>query len=308
MVISGTSSPSAIGGPRLWFKWFLAARPITLTASIVPVILADLWLRQTTGELGAAIQWYWSAIALIASCCIQIGTNLYNDVTDFQTGADSKDRVGPHRLVLSGVASLEQVRKVSHGCFLLALILGIPLVVKGGISILILGLCSICCGYGYSAPPLKLAYRGLSELFVVAFFGIFAFCGMSWIHNQPISADLVLIGITVGMLATNLLVVNNLRDIDGDVRANKLTLVARFGEGFGHLEFKICSLLAAGCYLVVAVHNLAWDLFLPLIAFLPLLIVSRLIKIRPQPKSALLLTALSHLLFGVLLGFILYNR
>jgi 1,4-dihydroxy-2-naphthoate octaprenyltransferase len=280
--------------------WLLAIRPVTLTASIIPVILGDLSAR----VISNSVDWKLSLCALLSACSIQIGTNLYNDIVDFQTGADDKNRVGPKRLLVNEIATIKQVRFSANLSFLFAMLFGLPLVLHTGIPILVIGLISIVLGYGYSAPPLKLAYRGWSEAFVILFFGLIAVTGVSYIHLNVINFPSLLLGLIVGLLSTNLLVINNLRDIEGDKRVGKLTLAARFGAQFARREFYLSSFLAfVAAVLWSTQHSYAG--LVVLLAFLPLIKVGKLILNDEKSKMALPLCAASHLCFGVLSALVL---
>jgi 1,4-dihydroxy-2-naphthoate octaprenyltransferase len=280
--------------------WFLAARPITLTATLVPIALAHLLIQREHN----AVNMLWSVLAFLSAACIQVGTNYYNDVIDFESGVDSDKRAGPRRLIQNGVATIEQVRFAAHTAFVVAMLVGGMLVAHAGWPILLLGITSIIFGYGYSAPPLKLSYRGLSEIFVILFFGVGAVCGVEWIHRGSVSLNALYLGITVGLLSTNLLIVNNIRDIEGDRLVGKLTLPARYGLRFGIAEFVACSLLAVFFSMLFWARLSVWG-GMATSAFLPLFLCYRLLRSSPQSSIILPLAALSHLLFGIITGIII---
>jgi len=276
--------------------WIIAARPKTLTASILPVIAAHLLVaRESTHPISIPA----TALALFCGLLIQVGTNYYNDIVDFKNGVDNEKRSGPQRLLQSGKVTERSMRRAAHFCFLGALFLGIPLVLKAGLPILFIGLASIALGYSYFSPPLKLAYRGLAEPFVIIFFGILAVVGIEWLHLQTVSLSALLLGLQFGLLATVLLVVNNVRDFEVDAQHGKKTLVARFGRNFGISEVLVFFML---CFLVslcpLAVSRFPFDFFWILPA---LLVVKALFEGRTgcALNKTLATAAITHLIFGI---------
>ncbi|MFZ3228743.1 MAG: 1,4-dihydroxy-2-naphthoate octaprenyltransferase [Pseudobdellovibrio sp.] len=211
--------------------WILAARPKTLTASVLPILA-------TTGMvygLQHVIQWWIVACALFSSFCIQIGTNFVNDAMDFKKGADTEGRLGPMRVTQQGHFTFKQVMFMATAFFVLAIALGIPLVIHGGWPIVVIGLVSVLMGYAYTSGPYPLAYHGLGDLFVILFFGLVAVCGFYYLLTLEITMDAVVLGFQVGFLNTILIAINNLRDIDGDRLVNKKTLAVRLGKTGGRI-------------------------------------------------------------------------
>ncbi|WP_409479189.1 1,4-dihydroxy-2-naphthoate polyprenyltransferase [Pseudobdellovibrio sp. HCB154] len=205
--------------------WILAARPKTLSAAVVPVI-ATIGLVQS---LHVPIQWWIIACALLSSFCIQIGTNFVNDAMDFKKGADNEKRVGPMRVTQQKIFTFKQVMWMATGFFALAMILGIPLVIHGGMPIVIIGVLSVLMGYAYTSGPMPLAYYGLGDLFVIIFFGLVAVGGLFYLLTGTYTLDAVVLGLQVGFLSTILIAINNLRDIHTDKEVNKKTLAVRLG-------------------------------------------------------------------------------
>ncbi len=231
-------------------EWFIASRPKTLTASVIPVIIAHLIIDSYSPDhVSIAL----TGLCLVCAVLIQVGTNFFNDVIDFASGVDSSNRLGPKRLIQQGKVSETRLRAAAHTCFLAAFIIGIPLVIKGGIVILLIGISSIIIGYSYSAPPLKLAYRGIAEPFVVIFFGLIATVGVEWLHTRSFSMLGLLTGLQFGLLATVLMVINNIRDYELDRQNGKRTSVARFGRIFGISEV---GLIYLACLSVSALHTI----------------------------------------------------
>ena len=218
--------------------WLSAARPKTWGASIAPVLLgAALAYRNGSFEIITSI------IILITALLIQIGTNYCNDYCDFKKGAD-KERVGPVRATQAGLVSPKQMKLATLFVFSLALLLGIYLVSIGGIPILLIGILSLIFGTLYTAGPYPLAYIGLGELFVLVFFGPVAVGGTYLLNTGHFNPQTITLGLIPGFLSVGILVVNNLRDYHTDLKAEKRTLIARFGEGFGRFEYTLSLLLA----------------------------------------------------------------
>jgi 1,4-dihydroxy-2-naphthoate polyprenyltransferase len=212
--------------------WLLAARPKTLSAAAVPVLMGSaLAMDERTGAI-----WWVFACALVGALLIQIATNLINDALDFEKGADTAERIGPIRVTQAGLVSAETVLRVAAICLFLAALCGIPLIDRGGWPMAAIGVASIAAAYFYTGGPYPLAYHGMGEIFVLIFFGLVAVGGTFYAHTLRLTRGSLLAGFAAGSLATALLVINNLRDIDGDRRSNKRTLVVRFGERFAHVE------------------------------------------------------------------------
>lgn len=211
-------------------KWILAFRPKTLTAAIVPIMVASAY----SYYLGK-FEWWISIFAFLAASAIQIATNLFNDAIDFKKGADEK-RVGPVRITQSGEASYHTVMKVAILFLGIAVLFGAPLVYIGGSDILYIGLFSLFFAYSYTGGPFPLAYLGIADVFVVLFFGVIAVAGLCFLQTGVWLKDYVYLGIQVGLLCNLMLAINNLRDYKTDREVNKKTLVARFGEKFGRSE------------------------------------------------------------------------
>lgn len=224
--------------PRGVSVWIQAARPATLTLSAAPVIMGAAfgWIDQVFD--GVAV-----FFALWVAAFIQIGTNIANDYFDFKKGADTADRLGPARVTQQGWAAPQTVLRAAILCFALAFLGGLVLVYKAGWILLAVGILSILAGAWYTGGPAPLAYTGLSDIFVVIFFGPVAVLGTYYAQSQALSWPVGLASIALGLIATAVLVVNNLRDRHTDVLANKRTMVVRFGRRFGELEHAFCLLM-----------------------------------------------------------------
>jgi 1,4-dihydroxy-2-naphthoate octaprenyltransferase len=287
--------------PGSAFAWWLAARPWSFTISLAPV-LAGTSLARLDGydaQTGLAI------ITLLACVLIHAGTNLQNDVGDFRRGADGAGRIGPPRATTEGWLSAAQVQAAATTCFAAAFIPGSYLVMKGGWPIVAIGLASVAAGAIYTAGPRPVAYSGLGEAFVFVFFGLVAVGGMYYLHSGAIGAAALIAGATLGSLASAVLVVNNLRDIDSDRRIGKNTLAVRCGRSFTATEYALLMHLPFALQIALALHAGAIGLLAPLV-LLPW--TTRLtLKVRREPQGewlngALAATAKLGLTFALLLS------
>jgi 1,4-dihydroxy-2-naphthoate polyprenyltransferase len=203
-----------------WSSWITAARPRTLSLSVTPVLVGTALAWAADRKIhGPAV-----LAALVASMFIQIGTNLHNDAADSERGGDGPDRVGPSRVTAAGLLSAGSVKQTAGACFAFAAVLGLYLVYIGGWPILVLGILSILCGWGYTGGPIPIAYTPLGELFVVAFFGVGAVCGTYWLCSGDVNTAALAGGVALGLLAGAVLLVNNYRDVEADTRVGRKTL------------------------------------------------------------------------------------
>lgn len=240
--------------------WLLAARPKTLSAAVVPVLMGTALAAQEP----PAITWWVFWCALIGAVLIQIATNLINDALDFKKGADTAERLGPVRVTAAGLISPRSVMTAAYLCLFGAALCGIPLIYRGGWPMVAIGVTSILAAYAYTGGPFPLAYRGLGEVFVLIFFGFIAVGGTFYAHSLQWNARAGLAGFAAGSLATVLLVINNLRDVEGDRRSNKRTTVVRFGEPFARIEIAFFALAPFAAVVFIGETYLWTLLALPL--------------------------------------------
>ncbi len=205
--------------------WWLAIRPATLTASAAPV-LVGAGAAWADGAFAAAP----AIAALLGASLLQVGANFANDVFDFERGADNADRLGPQRATQQGWITAAQMKRAMWLAFAGATAVGLYLTWVAGWPVLALGLLSIAAAYLYTGGPRPYGYLGLGDLAVFLFFGPGAVVGTYYVQAHAISPLAVIASIPIGALATAILVVNNLRDIETDARAGKRTLAVRIGD------------------------------------------------------------------------------
>src|SRR3954467_7918740 len=241
--------------------WLMAARPRTLPAAIAPVLVGTAAAVEWAGKLpraGAFIA------ALIGSIFIQIGTNLANDYSDARRGADTADRLGPVRGTSSGLGAPTRGLIAAWIAFAVAGAAGIYLATIAGVVILIVGAASILAGVLYTGGPRPYGYEGLGELFVFLFFGLVAVNGSYYVQLKRLDWLPFGLSLAVGFLATAILVVNNVRDVDTDRRAGKMTLAVRLGRQ--RTRNLYASLIAAAFVAVpvtlLATGSSAWGLLM----------------------------------------------
>jgi 1,4-dihydroxy-2-naphthoate octaprenyltransferase len=202
---------------------------------------------------GGHVIWWRAAAALVVSLALQVGVNYANDYSDGVRGTDAA-RVGPLRLVASGLASPPAVRAAALAAFAVAAVAGLALAVAVGPQLLAVGAAAIAAAWFYTGGPRPYGYAGMGELFVFVFFGLVATAGTAYVQLDRLTALSALAAVPVGLLAVALLVVNNLRDIDGDATAGKRTLAVRLGAPATRALYQGC--LLASFALTVAVA--AW--------------------------------------------------
>ena len=230
--------------------WVMAARPKTLAAAAIPVLVG------TAVAVDEQAFVLWAALAaFVGAGLIQIGTNFANDYFDAESGADNEDRLGPTRVVQAGLLSAKAVKRATAVTFGAAFLVGAYLIAIGGWPILVIGIASILSGLAYTGGPYPLGYNGLGEVFVFIFFGLVAVMGTHYVQALSWSSEALIAAVPIGLLSTAILVVNNYRDIDTDREAGKNTLAVRFGASATRWQY---ALLVGGAY---AVPLLQWALF-----------------------------------------------
>jgi 1,4-dihydroxy-2-naphthoate polyprenyltransferase len=281
--------------------WLMAARPRTLPAAVAPVLVGTA--LAATEETFKPLTF---VAALLGALFIQIGTNLSNDYSDARRGADTEDRLGPVRVTAGGLVPPRQVLKATWLAFGLAVLAGTYLIATAGWELLLVGAASILAGVLYTGGPRPYGYEGLGEVFVFLFFGVVAVTGSYFAQVEDISPEALMLAVPVGLLASAILVVNNVRDMETDRRAGKRTLAVRLGRARTRALY---AAMVAGAFLTallpwpfgdldpwLAVSWLALPLALPLV---------RTVRERsdgPSLNGALAGTGRLQLVFCVLLS------
>jgi 1,4-dihydroxy-2-naphthoate octaprenyltransferase len=280
--------------------WVAGARLRTLPAAVVPVLVGTAAARGVDGPLIA-----WRAVAAgVVALALQVATNYANDYSDGIRGTDDPGgRVGPVRLVGWGLKEPRSVKRAAIACFAIAAIVGFALVLAVGWELLLVGVASIAAGWFYTGGSRPYGYLGLGEVFVFVFFGVVATVGSTYVQVERITGLSVLVSVPVGLLATALLVTNNLRDIPGDTVAGKQTLAVRLGDAWTRTVY--ASMLVGAFALVVV--TAAWRPAALLALGAAFLAVGPIRAVRtgasgPGLIPVLVATGKVQLAFGLLLG------
>jgi len=229
-----------------WKKWVLGSRPRTLPAAVVPVMVGAACASADSPV------WWRVSLALLVSLTLQVGVNYANDYSDGIKGTDA-DRVGPLRLVGSGVASASSVKGAAFIAFGVAGVAGLSLAFMTTFWLLLVGACAIVAAWTYTGGPRPYGYAGLGEVFVFVFFGVVATVGTQYVMSETLTTPGWVASIAVGAYACALLVVNNLRDIPGDTEVGKRTLAVKMGDARTRQFFAVLVVLATGSIVWVGV-------------------------------------------------------
>jgi 1,4-dihydroxy-2-naphthoate octaprenyltransferase len=250
------------------------------------------------------VVWWRAVAALGVALALQVGTNYANDYSDGVRGTDDAGvRVGPVRLVASGVKPAAAVKRAAFVAFGVAAVVGLWLAVEVDLRLLLLGAASIAAGWFYTGGPRPYGYAGWGEAFVFLFFGIVAVCGTAFVHVERVPGLALVASIPVGLLATALLVANNLRDIPGDTAVGKETLAVRLGDDATRTLYVACIVMAFVLVLPVALLRAG-----ALLAFLAVPLANRPVRTvvagetGPGLVPVLLATGRLQLAYGVLLA------
>jgi 1,4-dihydroxy-2-naphthoate octaprenyltransferase len=212
----------------------MASRPPTLPAAAIPVVVAT-----AVAARAGALHWPAALAALVAALLIQIGANYANDLYDFQRGADIPARLGPTRVTTAGLLSPRAVTIGMWAMFGLAALCGLYLLARGGWPILLIGVASILAAIIYTGGPFPIGYHGLGDLFAFLFFGLGAVLGTYYAQALTVSWAAVLASIAMGALVTDILIVNNVRDIETDRAVGKRTLAVILGREAACVEYAL---------------------------------------------------------------------
>lgn len=215
--------------------WINATRPKTLPASLAPVFIGS-----SIAYYYGSFNFYYFLLICLVALLIQISTNFINELYDFKKGADNSQRLGPTRAVASGLIDYQTMKKVSIAIVAITFLLGLILVYKSGMVILVIGVLSLLFAWAYTGGPFPLAYNGLAEPAVLIFFGIFAVNGTFYVFHNHFDTIPLIASLIPGLLSTNLLLINNIRDIPTDKLVSKNTLAVRLGRNWAnHLYLAI---------------------------------------------------------------------
>lgn len=250
--------------------WILAARPKTLWAAVAPVLIGTaMAFEKGKGD------WMPAAAALFGAVMIQIGTNFANDYFDYKAGADAGERLGPVRITQAGLVKPETMKVAFAFAFLVAGLAGGYLTWHAGWPIAVIGVLSVLSGIFYTAGPYPLGYIGLGDLFVLVFFGPVAVGGTYYVQTLDINAGVIVAGLSTGLLSVAILTVNNLRDVEGDMKVGKKTLAVRLGRTFAKTQYLLCIMVASAIPLILFLST--WEhplslatLVVPFVAIAPI--------------------------------------
>lgn len=220
---------TSLASPNGLERWLLASRPKTWIASLSPVLIGTC--------MAPSISWKVFVLTALFALLIQIGTNFANDYFDFLSGADTHERKGPKRAVQQGWISPDTMKKATALVFGAAFLCAIPLMIVAGLWSLPITIIAIAFGILYTGGPKPLGYLGLGEILVFIFFGLVSTCGSYFLQTHTVTSSVLLASIAPGLFSCALLIANNIRDEVTDRKANKKTLVVRFGQLFGKIEF-----------------------------------------------------------------------
>ena len=242
-----------------WRHWAEAARPKTLPAAVIPVMVGTaLAAAHRSADFGKA------TICLLFALLVQIGSNFANDYFDFVKGADTAGRVGPRRAVAAGLIAPRTMLRATGLVLGVAFAVGLLLVREGGWILLPIGVGSILCALAYTGGPFPLGYHGLGDVFVFIFFGLVAVDTTFYVQAGGLAPDATSCAAAIGLLAANILVVNNYRDAETDARAGKKTLVVRFGRKFALWQYALSHVVALLCPVALLLYGYHWPVLLPL--------------------------------------------
>ena len=276
--------------------WFEGSRPKTIPAALVPVIVG-------TASVEISLTIYRLLLALVVSIALQVGVNYANDYSDGIRGTD-QDRVGPRRLVGSGLINAKQVKFAAGISFLVAAVAGFLLATMTSLFLILIGCLAILAAWFYTGGSKPYGYSGYGEISVFVFFGLVATVGSSYVQSETIETISVLSSVPVGLLASALLVVNNYRDIETDSETGKQTFAVRLGKPKTQIFFALLLLLSLGMYVLIAVFYTYLVLITLAVTPLSLKLINDIYTKESAEDLIKILenTAKLHLLAGILLS------
>jgi 1,4-dihydroxy-2-naphthoate octaprenyltransferase len=293
-----TRPPGAAAALR---AWAIASRPHTLTIGVNPVLVGSALAWAESGRLDIPLM----LLSMLGALLLQTGTNLDNDVSDFQRGTDRAGRLGLPRATALGLLTPRQVRNASLGCFIVATLIGLMLAWRGGWPILVAGIASAAAAMAYSGGPRPISYTPFGDFVVWLFFGLVAVSGTYYLQTLTLSPGVLIAATMVGLPAAAVLVVNNYRDLDPDRVVGKRTLAVCLGRRFSRWQYGVLVLAPFALLAPLALGTrVGPTLLIPLLALPTALgLVRRFWRETPGPafNAVLAQTARFQVLFSALL-------
>jgi 1,4-dihydroxy-2-naphthoate octaprenyltransferase len=262
-------------------QWLAGARLRTLPMAVAPVIIGTAAAFEVDGTL----RWGRALLAAAVALLLQVGVNYANDYSDGVRGTDD-ERVGPLRLTGSGAAKPGHVRAAALGCFGAAVVAGgVLILVSGAWPLILVGIAAVAAAWGYTGGRRPYGYLGLGELFVFLFFGLVATLGTTFTQVLQLSGPAWVGACGTGLIATALLMANNVRDIPTDREAGKLTLAVRIGDDAARASYVLMLTLALVLPLVL-VEDYPWLMLVLLVA--PLCVMPSWTMLKGRERQALI--------------------
>lgn len=284
--------------PSTFRIWYLAARPWTLPASYAPVI-AGTGVAWHEGSFDPLI----ALLCLATALLLQIAANFANDAIDARKGTDTAERVGPTRITSAGYVTYDAVMRATFLTLGLAAITGLYLIYRGGWPFVITGIAALICAVAYTGGPFPISYLGLGEVFVFLFFGLIAVTGTAYLQTGELTMLSLVAAIPAGMMSVGILIINNYRDLEQDIRANKRTVAVRIGPDRTRIEYYAAlTLTVLTPFICWAMDWLnAWALLTVLAWPLFVMLIRQVRTLRgPALNKTLGLTGRTSLVFNIL--------
>ncbi|MCO5218988.1 MAG: 1,4-dihydroxy-2-naphthoate polyprenyltransferase [Thermomicrobiales bacterium] len=286
--------------PSTFQIWYLAARPKTLPAAIAPIVVGTAVAVHEHGFV-----WWIALLALLTALLLQIAANFANDAIDAKKGSDTADRTGPTRITTAGYVTYRQVMNATWITLALAMVTGIPLLIRGGWPFVALGIASLVCAVAYTGGPFPISYLGLGEVFVFLFFGLIAVTGTAYLQTGELTALSLAASIPPGAMIVGILIVNNYRDRKQDAIVNKRTVAVRIGARNTRIEyFSMLVITAVSPFVFWVIGWLNWSALLTILAWPMLWQLAQQVRTLQGPalNRTLGYTGKTALVFSILLG------
>ena len=275
--------------------WFLAARPKTLSAALIPVAVAT-----ALAYANDAAQWEPALLCALFAMLMQVASNFINDLYDYKKGTDSAERLGPKRACAQGWIPPTAMRNGIMITLILACSVGACLLFYGGWWLIGMGASCVIFAFLYTT---LMSYHGLGDLLVWVFFGFVPVIGTYYVQAGELHPDVWLLSAACGLCVDTLLVLNNYRDRETDRKTGKRTIVVLFGERFGSLAYLLQGIAAYICVAILSTHGNLWLAILPAFYLLPHYLTWRkMVQINKGPELNRILgfTSRNMLTFAIL--------